>query len=156
LLARQTGRSAGEQVAVLQRAFDSQMAILEHRRRELDDLESQVNLASDKLLRDRTDLERQRKELSAQKEEENRLTADKGFQDTLQRYEAMMPRQVKTIFMGLDDQTVMNFLQAMQPRTAARIIKEFKLPAEVTRIRKVLEMMRLSEDSPLMQSAAKG
>lgn len=120
----------------------------------MENLESQVNLAKAQLLRDRTALDQQHKELLAKEQEENRLSADKGFQDSLDRYQAMQPKQVKEIFMGLSDQIVMDYLQAMQPRQAAKIIREFKSPAEVTRIGKVLEMMRLSADSPLMQSVS--
>jgi hypothetical protein len=32
----------------------------------------------------------------------------------------------------------------MPPRTAAKIIKEFKTPVELDRVQKVLEMMRLA------------
>jgi hypothetical protein len=35
----------------------------------------------------------------------------------------------------------------MQPRVAARIIKEFKSPDELTRIQKVMEAMRTSEQT---------
>src|SRR5439155_15931204 len=75
----------------------------------------------------------------------DRLANDKGFQDSLARYQAMPGKQVKQIFMTLDDDTVMNYLQTMEPRAAARIIKEFKAPDEVQRIQKVLEKMRVAQ-----------
>ena len=59
----------------------------------------------------------------------------------------MPPKQVKQIFATLDDQTVVNFLQAMEPRTAAKIIKEFKTDDEVARMQKVLEKMRQAQAS---------
>jgi hypothetical protein len=47
--------------------------------------------------------------------------------------------------MTLDDATVMNYLQAMEPREAAKVIKEFKSPEETARIQNVLERMRLAQ-----------
>jgi hypothetical protein len=49
--------------------------------------------------------------------------------------------------MGLDDKTIKNYLEAMQPRTAAKIIKEFKSPDETARIEKIMEQMRLAQAS---------
>jgi Mg/Co/Ni transporter MgtE len=74
-----------------------------------------------------------------------KLAQDKGFQDSLQLYNSMPAKQVKAVFMGLDDETVVNYLQSMQPRRASMIIKEFKTPDELSRIARVLEIMRQSE-----------
>ena len=40
----------------------------------------------------------------------------------------MPAKQTKAVFMTLQDETIIQYLQAMQPRTAARIMKEFKTP----------------------------
>jgi len=64
------------------------------------------------------------------------------------------------VFFGLEDDTVMRYLQAMQPRTASKIIKEFKTPEELARIATVLERIRLASaeadalTDPNAQSAA--
>jgi hypothetical protein len=57
----------------------------------------------------------------------------------------MPARQVKTIFMSLTDDTMIQYLRAMEPRTATKITKEFKSPEEVTRIGQVLEKMRQTQ-----------
>ena len=57
-------------------------------------------------------------------------------------YATLQPRQVKSIFLGLDDVTVMNYLRALEPRAAGRIIKEFKTPEETARIERILERIR--------------
>jgi hypothetical protein len=57
----------------------------------------------------------------------------------------MPAKQVKTVFMTLDDETVRNYLRAMQPRQASKIIKEFKTPEETARVQRVMEQMRLAE-----------
>lgn len=145
LLARASGRTAGEQVEFIQRSFDGQMALLDRRNRELTDLQRQVDLAKQQMERDRVALDKQRSDLTTQQELAAKLATDKGFQDSLQLYNTMSGKQVKTIFMTLDDETMRQYLQAMQPRAAARIIKEFKAPDEVARIQKVMEAMRTSE-----------
>jgi hypothetical protein len=144
LLARTTGRPATEQVQFIQHSFDTQMTQLERRERELSDLQRQVEAARQQLTRDRSAITQQQAQLTAREEEAVRLAGDKGFQDSLLLYSTMSGKQVRSIFMGLDDQTVVRYLQAMQPRTATRIIKEFKTPQEVARIQTILEMMRTS------------
>lgn len=147
LVARESGKSAAQQVADIQRSFDSQSAELDRRERELHDLEQQVDLAKGQVTRDRAALEAEKADLKKREDEANKLASDQGFQDALQRYVAMQPKQVKQIFMTLDDETVMNYLEAMEPRAAANIIKEFKTDDEVARIKKVLERMRQPQAS---------
>jgi hypothetical protein len=147
LLAKATGRSASEQVEFIQHAFDTQMAMLDRRQTELLDLQRQVDLSKAQMTKDRAALDQNKKSLEAQQQQATRLASDKGFQDSLALYNSMPARQVKTVFMGLDDQTVMNYLEAMQPRNAAKIIKEFKSPDETQRIEKILEQMRLAQAS---------
>ena len=89
-------------------------------------------------------METERQALDAAKQQQAALASDKGFQDSLLLYNTMAAKQVKNIFMGLDDPTVMNYLRAMQPRTAAKIIKEFKTQEETDRIQRIIERMRQS------------
>lgn len=147
LLAKASGRTAGEQVEFIQRSFDAQMALLDRRQRELTDLQRQVDLAKQQMERDRVALEKGRTELATQQQLAKKLETDKGFQDSLQLYNTMTPRQVKAVFISLDDATVRQYLQAMQPRKAAGIIKEFKSPDELARIQRVMEAMRTSEQT---------
>jgi flagellar motility protein MotE (MotC chaperone) len=142
LLAKQSGRSASEQVQFIQRTFDSQMALLDRRQRELTDLQRQVDLAKAQMARDRAALRADRAALTEQQTETARLAEDKGFQDTLELYKSMPAKNVKEIFLTLDDATVVRFLKAMEPRQASKILKEFKSPDEVARAQKVLEKMR--------------
>jgi hypothetical protein len=142
LLNRSTGRTATEQVEFIQHAFDAQMTQLERRERELSDLQRQVELAKQQLTRDRQALETQRQEVDAREQGSARLAADQGFQDSLELYISMPAKQVKSVFMTLDDATVTNYLKAMEPRTAAKIVKEFKSAPELERIQSILERMR--------------
>ncbi len=147
LLARQSGMTAGEQSEFLQRRFQTQMAQVDRRQRELVDLLRQVELAREQLSRDREELDGQRTALESRAQEQQRLASDQGFQDALALYQSMPSRQAKTIFMDLDDQTVVRLLRAMEPRAATKIVKEFKTPAEQQRIGVVLELIRESGGS---------
>ena len=149
LLARSAGRSATEQVQFIQQAFDAQMVQLERRERDLGDLARQVELARQQLARDRADLDSQSAQLAARRDEQAQLAQDQGFQDSLNLYNTMSGKQVKQIFLTLDDSTVVRYLRAMQPRTASRIIKEFKSPEELSRIQTIMEMMRQADESQL-------
>jgi hypothetical protein len=147
LLAQASGRTAGEQVEFVQRSFDAQMALLDRRQRELADLQRQVDLSKQQMERDRGALEKGRTALASQQQQATKLATDKGFQDSLALYNTLPGKQVKTIFMTLDDATITQYLQAMQPRSAARIVKEFKAPDEVARIQRVMESMRQAQQA---------
>jgi glutaredoxin 2 len=145
MMAKLTGRSAAEQVDYIQHTFDAQMLQLDRRQRELADLQRQVDLANQKLAQDRQAFEQQQQALVAREQEASKLETDKGFQDTLALYTAMPSKKVKEIFLTLSEDTVEQYLDAMEPRTAAKIIKEFKTPSETAFIQRVLERMRMSQ-----------
>jgi flagellar motility protein MotE (MotC chaperone) len=154
LLAKESGHSASEQVEFIQHTFDAQMVQLDRRQRELEDLKRQTDLAQDQLTRDRAALDAERQTLESQKQQQASLASDKGFQDSLLLYEQMPAKQVKSIFMTLDDATVTNYLRAMEPRTAAKIIKEFKTLDDTARIQRVLERMRQATSAPATPAPA--
>jgi hypothetical protein len=148
LLAKYSGHSGGEQVEFIQQAFDGKMAQLDRKQSELAALQETVDKAAAKLARDRAQLGSERQTLSDREQQANRLASDKGFQDSLMLYQSMPSKQAKTLFMTLDDQTVVDYLQAMPPSKAAKITKEFtKAPEEQLKIKRVMEMMRLSQET---------
>ena len=153
LLAKRSGQSATEQVQFIQQTFDSQMAVMDRRQRELADQQATIAKAKDQLARDRQDLERQKGDLSDKQAQATKLADDKGFQDSLALYNAMPGKQVKTIFLTLDDATIQQYLQAMGPRSAGRVVKEFKTPEETARIQKVLERMRQADQASAAANA---
>lgn len=141
LLAAHAGRAPGEQVEFIKDAFDTQMAQLDRRKRELDDLARQVEIAKQQATRDRLVLTKDQTDLQSREELASKLATDKGFQDALKLYTAMPPKQVKAIFLTMDDDTVRRFIRAMQPRQATKIIKEFKTPDETARLESVMKDM---------------
>lgn len=142
LLEQKSGLSTGEQLLFLQQTFDSRMAELDRRQRELLDLRRQVDLANGAVARDRTALEAEKKALADREQLAARLASDQGFQDSLKLYKSMPAKQVKQAFMTMDDETVRRYLQAMEPRGAAKIVREFKNPDEMRRIQQVIDQMR--------------
>ncbi len=153
LLSQASGRSAQEQVDFIRQSFDVQVAQLDRRQRELADLQRQVDLAKQQLALDRGKFEQDQKDLTARQQMETKLASDKGFQDSLAVYTSMPPPKVKQIFMSLTDDVMQEYLQAMEPKQAAKIVKEFKTPEEVDRIQRVMEKMRLA--APPTQASAK-
>lgn len=144
LLAKAAGRPPAEKISTLQTAFDAQLAILERRGRELEDQRRQLAQAQ-------ADFESQRKRLLEQAEtlrqreaEQARLAEDEGFQKTLALYQSLPPKKTKDIFLSLEDDVVVRYLQAMEPRIASGILKEFKTPDETSRAQALLEKMRLA------------
>jgi hypothetical protein len=147
LLQKERGRPVAEQIDFVKRTFDQEMLEFDRRQRELSDLQKQIDLANLKLAADRAIYKKDEAALLASKAEAERLQIDKGFQDSLALYSIAPPRQVKAIFMNLGESTVEEYLDAMDERTAAKIIKEFKSPAETAFIQGVLERMRLASAS---------
>lgn len=145
LLEKHAGKRAGEQVEVVQQAFDAQSMLIDRRRREVEDLAAQVAREQEKLARDRAALEAERRGFDAREEAARAVASDQGFQDSLKLYAAMPPRQVKGVFLSMPDETVVRYLRALPPRTATKVVKEYKTPEETERIRRIMERMRRGE-----------
>ncbi len=153
LLAKYAGRRTGEQVELIQQSIDAQAVALDRRSRELDDLMQQILREKEELARKTASLDSDRQQLTEQEKKQVADASDKGFQDSLKLLMAMPGKQAKAAFMDLDDPTVARYLQAMPPRSASKIIKEFKTPVEQTRINLVLDRMRQGGKSPATQPA---
>jgi hypothetical protein len=83
LLAQHAGRPPGEQVEFIQSAFDAQMAQLDRRQRELNDLARQVEIAKQQAARDRLMLTKGENELESREQLAEKLATDTGFRDSL-------------------------------------------------------------------------
>lgn len=154
LINRYAGRPVSEQVDAIRSAFDAQQARLDRQSRELIDLRRQVELAQAQLARDRTALEEREMALAKRDAELNQRAIDAGFDASLALYNGMQTRQVKEIFATLDDAVVVRYLQAMDPRRASRILKEFKTPEETRRAQALLERMRTHAAAPEATAAS--
>jgi hypothetical protein len=144
MLAKAAGRDPGQRLEAVQQADDFQMAELDRRRREAADVLAQAELAQSKVTAEREAVLHDRQSLAAEQTQQSTAAADKGFQDTLQLYQTLPAKQVKSIFASLSDDTVQQYLQAMDPVQAKKIMKEFKTPAEIARLEAVMEKIRLA------------
>lgn len=142
LLVKTVGMSAAEQNQFIRSTFDAVSAQLDRQRRELIDLKRQVDFAQTQLARDRTAVDEREKALATRITERTEAEKEEGFQQSLAVYDAMKAKQVKDVFMNLEIDTVVRYLQAMDPRRVSAIIKEFKTPVELDRAQTLLEMMR--------------
>lgn len=154
LLEGKSGLTSTEQLEFIQQTFDARMAAMDRRQRELADLQRQVDMANQALARDRATLDAETKQLADREQLAATLAADKGFQDSLALYQSMPTKQVKQVFMSMDDETAKRYLQAMEPRGATKIVREFKTPEEVQRIQRVLDLMRNPGNATTAANAA--
>lgn len=148
LLSKQAGRTATEQVQFIRAAFDERAAQVERRLSEMQALQRQVESARQQLERDRSALDARAQALAARESETARREADEGFQSELKLYQSLPSDQVKKLFMAMDDELVARYLQAMQPRQASKIIKEFETPDELAKVGAVLEKIRKATGDP--------
>jgi hypothetical protein len=147
MMAKVSGRSASEQVEFMQSTFNAHMALLDRRFQDLQNQRRTLDQAKSQIDKEREKLTAEQQALAAAREEQAKLLADKGFEDTLNLYNTMPAKQVKSVFMTMTDETMIQYLRVMEPRTATKIMKEFKTPAETERIGKVMEKMRQAQAS---------
>lgn len=145
LLDAQSGKPTEKRVEDLQQTFDQRTLALTRARRELDDLRRQLDLASGQLLQEREQFEASRKEWQDAVVNAADRARDKGFADALELYQELPAEQTKGIFMQIEEEVVLQFLQAMDPEAAARILREFENEAETQKLRSILEQMRMGD-----------
>jgi hypothetical protein len=131
--ARLTGEdgmgSAAERLAADEERNELLLRQLERTHRELKDLQRNLHLARQNMERQRTDLVQAKRVLEQRITEiEGRLN-DEGFRKAVALYEQLPADRVKQMFSelisgGQSDQVVA-YLEAMQPRRAAKVLAEF-------------------------------
>jgi hypothetical protein len=147
MMAQVSGRSASEQIQFMQNSFDTQSTLLDRRFQDLANQRKTLEQARLQFDKERAKLRAEETKLATAEQAQAKLLTDKGFQDTLTLYNSMPAKQVKTVFMSLNDDTMIQYLRAMEPRVATKVIKEFKSAEENERIGKVLEKMRQAQAS---------
>jgi hypothetical protein len=145
LLNNRPNMTAGEQIKFIHQTFDERQAELGRREQDLAARQNQLDLAQSRLQEDRQAFEAEVKAFRDQQTQATRLASDAGFQSTLADYSALPAKQVKGIFATMNDDTVRMYLEAMEPRTVAKIVKEYKTPDELDRIQKIMEKIRKAE-----------
>lgn len=145
LLAQQAGKSTSEQVQFLRESFDGMSVQLDRQHRELLDLKRQVDTAQAQVAADRAAVAAREKAFDERAAQAKRLAEDAGFQRTMEIYDSMTPKQLKDVFAKQDDALVARYLQGMEPKRVANIVKEFKTPDEQGRANALLERLRTGD-----------
>ena len=153
LLEKHAGKPSGEIAEAVRHDLETQLAVLDRRRREVEDLQAQVAAEQQKVAEASATLEAQRRQTAEREQQAAQAASDKGFDESLKLYSAMQGKQVKASFMSMPDEAVVRLLEAMPPRTATRIIKEFKTPQEQARINRVLDKLGRGVSQPATRPA---
>lgn len=132
-------RPATEQVAFLQRRFETQTAVLDRRERELADQARQVTLAREELARSLAAKTASQAAVPAAKQGAEDA---KGFDASLELVASLPAKQAKAVLSGMDDAVLLRYLRAMDGAAATKIVKEFKSPEEIGRVQRILDLMR--------------
>jgi hypothetical protein len=119
---------------------------IERLRRDISDMRRQLRLAKDLLAKQHAELSTQREAFEQAVERQTKLKRDEDFQQTVQMYQKVKPKQAKGMFQELLSQgkaeQVVDYLSAMQLRKAAAVLKEFKKPDEIVQATDLLQRLR--------------
>lgn len=138
---------AGHQAMEQERIrLENQAQELRHRQELLVQMQADVQVKLQKIDEDKKAFEAQVAQASA-------AGKDDSFQKTLALYDELKSKQVKDIFIGMTPDLVANYLQAMEPSRAGKIIGEFKSPSESAFIATVLDRIRASGTTSAIGSA---
>jgi len=109
-------------------------------------IQRQVELEQRKLTEQKARLDAERASFEQQVREYEQQRTDADFQLAVQLYEKLPAKQVKQIFLTLIDdgqpERVVGYLAAMQLRSAARVLKEFKAGSEIDVAADLIERLR--------------
>ncbi len=120
---------------VLQRELDRRQRELEYQDEQLQQLRRLVAQEREELRQARTSFYEQ---ATAQREQ----AQDESFQELVKLYESLQPRQVKDILMEMEATQAARYLEAMNRRTASKIIGQFRSEMEKTHLQQVLSQMQ--------------
>jgi flagellar motility protein MotE (MotC chaperone) len=123
-------------------SIELQLAQIERERKEIDDRYARLKDAEMKLIMDRETMLRQKKEFDQQVQSQQKTSEDEGFAKALTLYTQMPPKMAKEDFMKLDTGIVVRYLMNMKKQESAKILKEFKTPAEQQKRQEILEEIR--------------
>lgn len=151
--------SADERVEDDRTQHELAMRKLERTRADVEALVRNLNLAQRKVQRDQAELAEKQAILDKRLKEIEQRANDEGFQKAIAMYESLPPKQVKGMFLQLiadgDSDQVVAYMESMEPRKAAKVLQEFKDPADLKRATELTERLR-QRGSHLVSDAATG
>ena len=138
--------SLADRLAAQQEKDEIALLRLDRLQKDIQNLQGQLALTKRQLAQEQETLETQQKAFEQAVEEQAQLDTDAGFQQTVQMYEKLKPKQVKQMFQDLLNQgqseQVVDYLAAMQLRKASAVLKEFKSPHEISQATNLLQRLR--------------
>jgi len=138
--------TVNELLADRQQRSDIADAKLDHLKRVVEDLQRRVRLEREALQQQVAELEAEREQFEAFKEQELAKINDVKFQRAVSTLEQLKPKQGKEMFKQMlasgKEEEVVDYLEHMQLRKAAAILKEFKAQDEIAMATTLLEDLR--------------
>jgi len=146
--------SAAEQLAEQRKQNEVLLRRLERTRSEIQVLRDSLALARRRMEDQRDKLVEQKRTLEKRLETIEKQLNDDGFKRAVALYESIPPDQAKQMFLQLMEQNhtdqVVMYLEAMKPRKAAGVLREFEQGPEIARAVELTERLR-ARGSDLIQ-----
>lgn len=138
--------SLADRLEAQQQRDDLATMRLDRLKRDIRDLQQQLELSKRLLAEKEAQLQSDRDAFTQALQQQQQLEQDENFQQTVSMYEQLKPKQAKQMFQdliarGQIDQVV-DYLAAMQLRKAAGALKQFKSPEEITLATELLQRLR--------------
>ncbi len=137
---------AGDQVklalAMDRKAEDMAGRLIEGRKEELAHQLRQLENLRQRIEGEREELKAEREAWAKEILAHRQKVESEAFKKQLKLYETMQAKQVKDVFLGMSEDLAASYLGAMNQRTAAKVISQFKSGAERTFLRNLLDRMR--------------
>ena len=139
-------RTMQDRLASELQADELAMHRFERMQRETEDLRSQIERAKTLISKQKAELQAQRADFEAFVKKQTDLQRDEDFQQAVQMYEQLRPKQVKEMFQQLlaqgQTEDVVQYLAAMQLRKAGKVLTEFKEGEEIAQATKLVELLK--------------
>jgi len=139
-------RSAAAELVDRQQNSELTLRRIERARAEIERLRGQLEAGQRKLEKQREALNEKQKAIEQRLKEIEQKKNSAGFKRAVRLYESLPEDQVKDMFMSMIDEgkteQVVAYLEAMQARTAGKVLEEFQTPEELTQAVELTERLR--------------
>lgn len=138
--------SATQKLAAERQKNEIALRQMERAKSDIEALRRQIQQMQTKIDQDKKTLEDQRLAFNQQVKKERMQSDEKGFKKTVSLYESLPSRQAKDMFTRMIAESkidqVIGYLESMQPRKAAGVLKEFKSGEEIAQAVQITEKLR--------------
>ena len=139
-------QTAAEALADQRQRNELTLRRIERARAEVQRLRDQLQAGQQRLEQQQEDLAEKRKAFDQRLKQVEQKKNEEGFQRAVRLYESLPEDQVKNMFMSMIDEgnteQVVAYLEAMQTRTAGKVLEAFQTPEEITQAVELTERLR--------------